>query len=352
MASAGAGGSRRILLAAACILAVLQLAAADGSAGIWRRQLKQNWWQGIGAGGSSPGTTTTTASGSASSWWATIVKQLSGSAPPAPSQSELLAATSLSPAVAQIQKDSSTFLSNSTCYPAGDGGTVCNIPVGYSVNNRSGVYYLPKTYKDGPLPMLVLLHGSGVNGYWMLTALPFIQMADKHQVIILAPDSREIMYWINPSTAQDPFTHDWFHMEACYKWFINSNPPGAKVDTSLVSVAGNSRAGHVGPPFCSRSTVVPCSASVIMHASVMPQQMGTKIGPILWTVGETDILYGPAVTDANRANFHAQQPDFPIYYKIWDSSHNLDKSQELDYIVEWVKNPGFRSTPAPPLGSY
>ena len=69
------------------------------------------------------------------------------------------------------------------CQSAGDGGTLCGIPRGYQgIANRTGVYYLPKNYTQGPLPLMVLLHGSGVNGLWMLESLPFLQMADKHQV--------------------------------------------------------------------------------------------------------------------------------------------------------------------------
>jgi len=28
------------------------------------------------------------------------------------------------------------------------------------------------------------------------------------------------------------------------------------------------------------------------------------------------------------------------------------KGQEIDYVCEWVSQPAFRSTPAPPIGSY
>jgi hypothetical protein len=48
---------------------------------------------------------------------------------------------------------------------------------------------------------------------------------------------------------------------------------------------------YTGPPFCSRSTLVPCSAAVIMHASANADEMGQKVIPILWTGGERDPLY-------------------------------------------------------------
>ena len=33
------------------------------------------------------------------------------------------------------------------------------------------------------------------------------------QIIVVAPDSKYDMYWFSPATVQDPFTHDWYHME-------------------------------------------------------------------------------------------------------------------------------------------
>jgi hypothetical protein len=251
-----------------------------------------------------------------------------------------------------VQKDSTIYHPSRTCKPDGDGGTLCGIPVGYKGTGRTGTYYLPKTYKQRALPVVIVLHGSGVNGNWMLQSLPFKQYADKHQVIILAPDSKFNMYWILPATAADAFTHDFYHIDGCYKWFAEKNPNKARVNTALVSIAGNSRAGYAAPPFCSRSTVVPCSASVIMHASVLPQQMGRKIIPILWSTGVRDNLYGPSVTNVNRAYFHMKQPKFPIYYRVWDSGHPLNKGQEIDWILKWCITPSFRSKPAPPLGSY
>ena len=48
---------------------------------------------------------------------------------------------------------------------------------------------------------------------------------------------------------------------------------------------------YTGPPFCSRSTLVPCNGAVILHASANAEEMGSKVIPILWTAGENDPLY-------------------------------------------------------------
>jgi predicted esterase len=239
------------------------------------------------------------------------------------------------------------------CRPAGDGGLLCGIPIGYKgVANRTGYYYLPKTYTQGPLPVLVLLHGAGVNGSWMLTDLPFMESADNHQVIVITPDSIDDMDWTNPRQAKDGYTHDWWHIEACYRWFALNNPQGAQIDANNVAIAGNSRAGYTGPPFCSRSTLVPCNGAVILHASANADEMGSKVIPILWTAGENDPLYTEERNAGEIAAFKQAAPQFPITYQIWESSHSLTKSQEIDFVVKWGADQSFRGTPAPPLGSY
>ena len=64
--------------------------------------------------------------------------------------------------------------------------------MGYRGTGRTGVYYLPKSYKTRPLPVLILLHGSGVNGNWMLQSLPFKQYADKNQVTRFRADCKQL----------------------------------------------------------------------------------------------------------------------------------------------------------------
>jgi hypothetical protein len=48
---------------------------------------------------------------------------------------------------------------------------------------------------------------------------------------------------------------------------------------------------YTGPPFCSRSTLVPCNGAVILHASANAEEMGPKLIPILWMAGVRDPLY-------------------------------------------------------------
>lgn len=41
---------------------------------------------------------------------------------------------------------------------------------------------LLQTWRTKVLPVMIVLHGAGVNGNWMIQSLPFKEMADKHQV--------------------------------------------------------------------------------------------------------------------------------------------------------------------------
>ncbi|MGE3176092.1 MAG: alpha/beta hydrolase [Vicinamibacterales bacterium] len=60
-------------------------------------------------------------------------------------------------------------------------------------SDRDGLLYLPSSYRpDTPMPLLVLLHGAGGTAQSVYYAFP---MADRHGVIILAPDSRDQRSW-------------------------------------------------------------------------------------------------------------------------------------------------------------
>jgi phospholipase/carboxylesterase len=60
-------------------------------------------------------------------------------------------------------------------------------------HERDGLLYLPRGYKAGvPMPLLTLFHGAGGTAQSVPYAFP---MADRHGVIILAPDSRDQRTW-------------------------------------------------------------------------------------------------------------------------------------------------------------
>ncbi|MGC4085815.1 MAG: hypothetical protein QM736_27735 [Vicinamibacterales bacterium] len=65
-------------------------------------------------------------------------------------------------------------------------------PLGLDAD-RDGLLYLPAGYRHGtPTALLVLCHGAGSTAQSVSYAFP---MADRHGVIILAPDSRDQRTW-------------------------------------------------------------------------------------------------------------------------------------------------------------
>ena len=60
-------------------------------------------------------------------------------------------------------------------------------------SDRDGLLYLPKGYVAGAaMPLVVLLHGAGGNGWSARTRFP---LADELGFVILAPDSRDERTW-------------------------------------------------------------------------------------------------------------------------------------------------------------
>lgn len=60
-------------------------------------------------------------------------------------------------------------------------------------HERDGLLYLPASYRpETPLPLLVLFHGAGGTSASVSYAF---ELADRHGVIILAPDSRDQRTW-------------------------------------------------------------------------------------------------------------------------------------------------------------
>lgn len=58
---------------------------------------------------------------------------------------------------------------------------------------RDGFRFIPSTHVAGDiLPMLVLLHGYGGDGYGMFQ--PYLQWAEDNKVVLLAPDSRNVSW--------------------------------------------------------------------------------------------------------------------------------------------------------------
>jgi len=66
-------------------------------------------------------------------------------------------------------------------------------PLGLGGSGRDGVIQMPSTIPDGPMPLLVFLHGATQNGAGMLRRIGAV--ADQAGVAVLAPDARGTSSW-------------------------------------------------------------------------------------------------------------------------------------------------------------
>lgn len=67
--------------------------------------------------------------------------------------------------------------------------TLASGPLGLGTGGRDGVVQVPATLRDGPVPLLLFLHGATQNGAAMLRRIG--PAADAAGVVVVAPDSRD-----------------------------------------------------------------------------------------------------------------------------------------------------------------
>lgn len=237
----------------------------------------------------------------------------------------------------QMQLDASVRVAAAPCSTEDSGSQRCGIPIGYNDNNRTGTVFYPANHMNRPIPFMLLLHGSGWTGSDMINI--FKPYAIKYDYAIIAPDSHNSIFWSSPDTAQDPFTTDWFHIQAC--WDEVMKTPGVMANPAFLTAFGNSRASYAAIAYASRSTTN-FNTGAILHASALPQQMGPRAFSILWVTGTLDPLYGPAAAKPDVVRFRAARPDFPIKWEIWVDNHTIRNFTEIEAMVTWWLQPDTR----------
>lgn len=94
------------------------------------------------------------------------------------------AATSAAPSnSAAVKAAASLKLRSSPAVKTRSGGYRGIIPLGYvGASDRYGNFYLPGSYRSRALPVMVILHGSGMNGLMMV--LYYSWLADKYGCVL------------------------------------------------------------------------------------------------------------------------------------------------------------------------
>src|SRR5262245_20813632 len=129
--------------------------------------------------------------------------------------------------------------------PHAEGGVlgVTRTVQGKTSTARQGTYYLPNKYDVGPLPLMVVFHGTGGKGSLMVRRLQ--ALADREGFIVLAPDSVSVSGVWSVASQAEGVTEDYRHVMECVREILQA--PGVRVDAGRVLAAGFSVGASVAP---------------------------------------------------------------------------------------------------------
>jgi dienelactone hydrolase len=148
--------------------------------------------------------------------------------------------------------------------------------------------------------------------------------------IIAAPDSHAERYWFAPN-ASDPFTSDWYHIHACYRWVRRR--PGVVVDPQRLAYAGFSRGGYSAAALASR--VGAATHALVFHSAILAEMMGRRTVPIWVSSGLEDSLFKPSRLQPRIDLFRSLAPQFNVTLKFFEGGHGLSDPAERSGLVEW-----------------
>lgn len=135
--------------------------------------------------------------------------------------------------------------------------------------------YVPRTAGQGkPLPMLVLLHGTGRTG--ASVAQPWKEMADQQGILLIAPDARH--------------TNGWSHSEDGLDFLLEVMQAAAArypVDGRRLYLFGHSAGGHHALDLATRNSGP--FAAIAAHAAALPRP-GLIVRALAWTVNKKPLL--------------------------------------------------------------
>lgn len=179
------------------------------------------------------------------------------------------------------------------------------------------------------MPVLIMLHGLGSNGSYVVEA--YRGLADKYKFIIIAPDSHSPLDWYIPDTAQKPFTEDWYHIIACYQYVRGR--PRVRFDYNHISLGGNSRGGYGAVALATRTTFA--THSMCTHSRFIANQLGTHMLPVWVSTGQSDPLFSPAVMQQDLAVIKRAWPHLLVTFRVFPGEHSIGTPAELLASIKW-----------------
>lgn len=200
---------------------------------------------------------------------------------------------------------------------------------------RRGAYYLPAAYASRPLPLLVILHGTGGNGSAMI--LRWRTLAERDGFIAVAPDSVSVAgVWLVEQRSGGA-TEDHRHVVECVREVLAL--PDVRVDRSRVLIAGFSVGGAAALHIASHEDVF--TAFAVLHGHV-PDGMGPRRVPGWMSTGDRDRLrtVESITTGADRLR---QREGFPeVETRVFRADHALGEEELTALVAWWLRRPDDR----------
>ncbi|KAJ5813159.1 alpha/beta-hydrolase [Penicillium robsamsonii] len=188
---------------------------------------------------------------------------------------------------------------------------------------------MPKNGITGSLPVLVHFHGGGlVMGDKLF--LPWwanwlIQLAEKHNAIIISPNYRLIPESTVSDTLQDLVSFwAWIHESLAFE--VKKMNPNISPNTERITVIGESAVHGKFPDFLGLDKRVYLSKA-------MQQEMGL---PPIWLIqGREDTAMPLDCAQQFVQDMKALHPETPFHYSLESGGHGFDLKSTLD--DDWVK---------------
>lgn len=206
--------------------------------------------------------------------------------------------------------------------------------------NQKRTYYLftpEKLSADHPLPLLVLLHGSGRNGQSLVEK--WTELAEKENFIIVGPDSTNSAGWTSGADGPD-FLRDVVEE-------LKSKYP---IDQRRVYLFGHS-AGAIFALFMSLMESQYFAATAVHAGALRPQdskafELAQRKIPVALYVGDRDAFFPLEIVEATRDAFRSR--DFPVEFtKLPNHTHwYYDDASKINKSVwEFLKQHSLQQDP-------
>lgn len=203
--------------------------------------------------------------------------------------------------------------------------------------------YVPKSYRpDRPAPMALLLHGSGDRGHTMIRA--FRDLADKHGVILLAPDALDYSWDIMVAGARlrgvtrvPDWGPDVDRIDTALKEAFTS----FAVDPERISLIGFSDGAGYGLSLGANNadlfeTVIAFAPGLLMRVN------GEGRGRVMLVHGERDDVL-PVKPTKNIFAPALKQLGFDVELRLFDGGHVMPENlreEAFNWWLDGVSGPG------------